>query len=98
MNANSPAYPVTIPTHDGPETSFGLTKREQIASTLHLASDDFDGLDVKAIELLAGPMPAGSWGENPRGYFEWIARAEAVIRVARADALLAELAKSKEGV
>lgn len=101
-NKNLPAFPVECSYDEnknvkGCQTGnttgweMGLSKREYIATHVSL-SDSLDGFSTQYTEKLIGEkMPDADLSTFE--YFKWWAKAEALIRTLKADALLAELNK-----
>lgn len=86
-----PAFPV-LRENNNPEmplfmASAGMSLRDWFAGQEKIDPSEEFGWTL--LEALAGPRPEGNWQSNPLGWFEWSNRWQAMVRYARADAMLA---------
>lgn len=64
-----------------------LTLRDYLASQERIYESE--GFGWPLLEALAGRRPIGTWDSNPLEWFDWSNRWQAVVKYARADAMIA---------
>lgn len=69
------------------QLSHGMTLRDWFAGNEKI--DQSEDLGWPLLEALAGPRPQGDWSSNPLEWFAWGNKWQALVRYARADAMLA---------
>lgn len=88
-NDGGPAFPNPNDCKLGEE---GMSLRDYFAATVAISENDFPDLPVASSKMIGSLCPNNST-ENPEEWVRWVAAVEALIRYAKADAMLAEREK-----